>query len=229
MAYYVCLFEQGLEHKVVQRVAGFHCVWSVVGWLIVPRWQSISIQANIVRPSVNKVTYGSPQGTPMVQSQIMMIPIKLGNINSTSLESRSWLRKIYYLFKTAEKCYKNYYVLFPFQTDWVTYGIGGAIILGLMLVNKYVLPAQLCAPAPAAAPLLPCTTNGGPIQEETPGLHSVRVDPRPGGSPVQFCTPPPPPPPRQHQTLGNFRGFSNMLAFRSNFSAPKTNWIILLL
>ena len=53
-----------------------------------PRWQSISIQANIVRPFFNKVTYGTPQGTPMVQLQIMMIPIKLGNINSTSLESR---------------------------------------------------------------------------------------------------------------------------------------------
>ena len=74
-----------------QWVTGFHCLWSVVGWLIVPRWQSISIQANIVRPSVNKVTYGSPQGTPMVQLQIMMIPIKLGNINSTSLESRALL------------------------------------------------------------------------------------------------------------------------------------------
>ena len=61
-------------------------------WLIVPRWQSISIQAN------KKVTYGTPQGTPMVQLQIMMIPIKLGNINSTSLESRSWLWQIYYYY-----------------------------------------------------------------------------------------------------------------------------------
>ena len=31
----------------------------------------------------------SPTGVPKVQLQIMMIPIKLGNINSTSLESRS--------------------------------------------------------------------------------------------------------------------------------------------
>ena len=45
-----------------QCVTGFHCVWSVAGWLIVPRWQSISIQANIVRPSVSKVAYGTPQG-----------------------------------------------------------------------------------------------------------------------------------------------------------------------
>ena len=37
-----------------QWVTGIHCVRSVAGLLIAPRWQSISIQANIVRPSVNK-------------------------------------------------------------------------------------------------------------------------------------------------------------------------------
>ena len=71
-----------------QWVTGFHCVWSVAGWLIVDGNLSLS------RPILS-VTYGTPQGTPTVQSQIMMIPIKFGNINSTSLESRSWLWKIY--------------------------------------------------------------------------------------------------------------------------------------
>ena len=33
----------------------------------------------------------------MQKSQIMMIPIKIGNINSISLESRSWLWKIIYI------------------------------------------------------------------------------------------------------------------------------------
>ena len=82
-------------------------------------------------------------------------------------------------------------VLFPFQSDWVTYSIGLSIIVGLMLVFKYVLPAQLCAPAPllpCTTHGVPCTTQGVPIQEEeTPGLQSVRVDPK--GSQVRFYRP----------------------------------------
>ena len=59
----------------------------------------------------------------MVQSQIMMIPIKLGNINRTSLESRSWLWKIYlskllfelrclcvFLSVRVSFCKKNFFV-----------------------------------------------------------------------------------------------------------------------
>ena len=54
------------------------------------------------------LTYGTPQGTPMVQLQIMMIPIKFGNINSTSLESRSWLWKIYlFIMFTWNICLKE--------------------------------------------------------------------------------------------------------------------------
>ena len=53
-------------------------------------------------------TYGTPQGTPMVQSQIMMIPIKLGNINSTSLESRSWLWQIYLCFADVASFWKRF-------------------------------------------------------------------------------------------------------------------------
>ena len=41
---------------------------------------------------------GHPKGHPWCKSQIMMIPIKFGNINSTSLESRSWLWNFFFFF-----------------------------------------------------------------------------------------------------------------------------------
>ena len=46
----------------------------------------------------------------MVQLQIMMIPIKLGNINSTFLESRSWLRKIYLFIDALKNNYLDRWV-----------------------------------------------------------------------------------------------------------------------
>ena len=66
-----------------QWVTGFHCVWSVAGWLIAPRWQSISIQANIVRPSVNKKSpTGHPKGRPWCKCEDYddTFNFELGNI-----------------------------------------------------------------------------------------------------------------------------------------------------
>ena len=73
-----------LQHKVTSAsssgslgfIINFHCVWSVAGWLIAPKWQSISIQENIVRTSVKKSHLRDTlRDTHGAIRQIMMIPL----------------------------------------------------------------------------------------------------------------------------------------------------------
>ena len=125
---------------------------------------------------------------------------KVGNSN------QDWLPALTLLYRKLIFMY-----FFPLQFDWLTYGASVLILAGLLVLQKWFLPAQQpWARAPIQAPIqapirgalaLPYTTQEVPTAEEdTPGLQTLRVDPK--WPQVRFASPPPPLP--QHQNYGNF-------------------------
>ena len=75
-----------------------------------------------------KTPTGHPKGTPMLQNRRTWYRLRGGNMNSTSLESRSWLWQIYraysikefYLCPKLSKVVRHHLWMIPYWECWVS-------------------------------------------------------------------------------------------------------------